>query len=235
MEAIFFVQLPKGTSLELKGNMIKNNEYINMITSIIDTDNQEINDKNNLHYMRFQVVDIIKKIALTTFWNDVLRAKQKIDIHELRTNIYQYHSVKPHYLLELMINELNECMHVMELPYLHIHIHQLYRNSKVLGQQRGIPTIYNHKGQLSSLNNVYSNSIQQYFSTKLCKLTDEIQTVLHTKKVASNCLSPPLILRHHYLKSKNKSVIEYIDMSRINKEPIEYTNMTIADVVNVSR
>jgi len=49
------------------------------------------------------------------------------------------------------------------------------------------------------------------------------------------CFSPPLIVRHHYVKYENSTIIEYINMKYANKETVEYTNMTIAEVVNASR
>jgi hypothetical protein len=237
MEAIFLVQLPKDTSLQLKGNIISTNESIEMTTTIIDTDNEKINDKNNLHYIRFKVVLMIEKITNSTYWNDILRDKYKIEINELTMSIYRYYAINQHYLLEHMLNELNVCVYIINLPYLHLDIHHLYRNSKVLGQHRGIYSIYEHKRQSSStVKSIYSNSIQLYFSQKFRKMIDEIKCTRHTKKdVYDTCFSPPLILHHYYVKYENSTIIEYINMKYANKETVEYTNMTIAEVVNASR
>jgi len=227
MEAVFFVQLPKGTPLQLKGYDFTTNDFFDTITNISDIYNEEINRNNNSHSLRFHVVHLIDEVALSGHWSNTTRNIKKLEIKQLLDNIHNYRSMKPRYVWELIIHELKECMYFLDRPYLHFHTNDLYRNIIVLGQQRGIPSVYIHEGYPSSLKSPYSNSIQRYISAQFLKnmINLHVDNQVKIKEIPNiqTCgLSAPFLLRHHTIRFEGRTIIEYIDMN-------------VVDVVHASR
>jgi hypothetical protein len=177
MEAVFLAQLPKGTSLELKGYDFKTHQLFELSTNIIETDNEEINANNEAHYIRFQVVHMIEEVVHSETWSDTKRSTKKTEIQHLLTNIYTHRSLRAHSLWDLLINELEECIRVLEYPQLRFHADNLYRNISVVGQQRGTPSTYYRQKQSLSLKPTYSNQTQRYISTELCRNAKESQSI----------------------------------------------------------
>jgi hypothetical protein len=227
IEAVFFVQLPRGHPVSLKGYDFTIHEYFNTTTNIIDTYTEEINRNSEVHSLRFNVVDMIDEVALSKHWNEELCNTKKIEITRLLSDIYKYRPVRPHYIWELMIHELKECIYFLNRPYLQFHANDLYQNICVLGQQRGIPFLYVHEGKLIHLNSFYSNNIQRHLSIQILNMITDIHVAHNIKLndasiIKETRILPPLIMRHHPMRFENRTVIEYI-------------NMNVADVVQASR
>ena len=227
MEAVFFVQLPRGTPLQLKGYDLTAHDSFDTITTIIDRYNDDIHRNNDSHSLRFQAVHLIDEVALSAHWSNTLRNTKKIEIKHILDNIHNYRSMKPRYVWELIIHELKECMYFLDRPYLQFHTNDLYRNICVLGQQRGIPSVYVHEGHPSSLKSPYSNSIQRYLSAQILKNMIDIHVdnqikVKEIPNIQSHGLLPPFLLRHHTIRFEGRTIIEYVDMS-------------IVDIIHASR
>ena len=227
MEAVFFVQLPRGTPLQLKGYDLTVHDSFDTITNISNIYNDEIHRNNDSHSLRFQVVHLIDEVALSGHWSNALRNTKKIEIKQLLDNIHNYRSMKPRYVWELIIHELKECIYFLDRPYLQFHTNDLYRNICVLGQQRGIPSVYVHEGHPSFLKSPYSNSMQRYISAQFLKNMIDIHVdnqikIKEVSNVQSCGLLPPFLLRHHTTRFEGRTIIQYIDMS-------------VADIVHASR